>query len=456
MSIIPLHCRIPRAVALSLAVLPLAAASSTNGDACSPTLIVSDSNTITAYRIPDDHVEWAVSSPTVNPALRVLVDGAGAIVLASTDAAGEEEVNAYDAQTGAYLWSLPGRLEDAHSDVHQQLYSSPLIYPCGPPRMHPSEAPSILVVEPSYSTSTTSLVNGRTGQVQWTRTDPGNAVGSYFIPAQVGSYDVVMRAVNGSGEMKRVDGSTGQSVLWTEPLFGRSGIPIPDITGDGRYDLATRANFSTQLIWLDGMTGGTLFSIDYGSFDVLGIDALPGTQPALVDVICAAQGSSAGGVRRYRSTDGSVVWDSSPTYNNQTLLGSLRRADGGAAVLSGWRFHQRIVALDASTGVALWDDVPLDPNLDQGSAAGATDVTGDGNEDLFSISGGALRLYDGATGTEVGWFAPVPATHVAVWTPCPNRVTNAPPACPGDLDGDDDTDVFDFAIFAPDFGCGTE
>ena len=29
------------------------------------------------------------------------------------------------------------------------------------------------------------------------------------------------------------------------------------------------------------------------------------------------------------------------------------------------------------------------------------------------------------------------------------------PGCPGDLDGDGDTDAFDFTIFAPDFGCGT-
>ena len=28
----------------------------------------------------------------------------------------------------------------------------------------------------------------------------------------------------------------------------------------------------------------------------------------------------------------------------------------------------------------------------------------------------------------------------------------APPPCPGDIDGDDDTDVFDFALFAPAFG----
>ena len=30
-----------------------------------------------------------------------------------------------------------------------------------------------------------------------------------------------------------------------------------------------------------------------------------------------------------------------------------------------------------------------------------------------------------------------------------------PPPCPGDIDGDNDTDVLDFSIFAADFGCGT-
>ena len=36
---------------------------------------------------------------------------------------------------------------------------------------------------------------------------------------------------------------------------------------------------------------------------------------------------------------------------------------------------------------------------------------------------------------------------------CPGLL-EAPSACPGDLDGDNDTDVFDFGIFAADFTCG--
>ena len=38
---------------------------------------------------------------------------------------------------------------------------------------------------------------------------------------------------------------------------------------------------------------------------------------------------------------------------------------------------------------------------------------------------------------------------------CPGSVGAGPaPACPGDLDGDDDTDVLDFSVFLIDFGCG--
>jgi hypothetical protein len=87
------------------------------------------------------------------------------------------------------------------------------------------------------------------------------------------------------------------------------------------------------------------------------------------------------------------------------------------------------VALDASNGQALWDNVPL-TNSDSG-AIGVPDVTNDGSEDVLSISNGMLKLYDGVTGIEETWFAAIAAESVVHWNaPTPNN----------DTDGDGITD----------------
>jgi hypothetical protein len=46
----------------------------------------------------------------------------------------------------------------------------------------------------------------------------------------------------------------------------------------------------------------------------------------------------------------------------------------------------------------------------------------------------------------------VGGTFSGINTDCATTVC---PGCPGDLDHDGDTDVFDFGLFAPGFGCGT-
>jgi outer membrane protein assembly factor BamB len=158
---------------------------------------------------------------------------------------------------------------------------------------------------------------------------------------------------------------------------------------------------------LNGADGTTVWEKAYGSFDVIG-------HPELVqgndgyDVITSAQLSSAGGVRRYRTSDGAVVWSCSSIYNNNMILGLLERADG-LTVLSAWRHRSKLVAFDASTGQVLWDSVPMSDD----GAIGVPDLTGDGNQDVMALYNGWLRLYDGVTGVEQTWFAPIKADGVA-------------------------------------------
>ena len=72
-----------------------------------------------------------------------------------------------------------------------------------------------------------------------------------------------------------------------------------------------------------------------------------------------------------------------------------------------------------------------------------------GPEDLdVSVPPGAPGGTLGGGINGVPWPDPVVPTGEGRWY----SITVAPPACPGDIDGDGDTDVFDFAILASNFG----
>ena len=201
--------------------------------------------------------------------------------------------------------------------------------------------------------------------------------------------------------MFRVDGSSGTTVIWTRRSSNRSGRPVPDISGDGQYDFfASPSAWSSTVMMLNGADGTTVWKKAYGSFDVIG-------HPELVqgndgyDVITSAQLSSAGGVRRYRTSDGAVVWSCSSIYNNNTILGLLERADG-LTVLSAWRHRSKLVAFDASTGQVLWDSVPMSDD----GAIGVPDLTGDGNEDVITIVIIILVSVAIVSVKDMGWYKP--------------------------------------------------
>ena len=204
--------------------------------------------------------------------------------------------------------------------------------------------------------------------------------------------------------MLRVDGETGTTVLWSRGLTRRWGVAVPDVNGDGQYDFfAVPSYYSSTVKMLDGSIGQDIWSVNYGSFDVLG-------GAVVVDdigcgVIASAQGSSRGGIRRYNCSNGDEIWTCLSTYNNNTLMqGVLRRADG-LTLLSGWRHRGKAIALDVATGEVLWDNVPAN-NADF-VGIGIPDLTGDGSDDFLAINSGWVRLYDGVTGVEQTWFPPI-------------------------------------------------
>jgi hypothetical protein len=80
------------------------------------------------------------------------------------------------------------------------------------------------------------------------------------------------------------------------------------------------------------------------------------------------------------------------------------------------------------------------PDVSQSVAAPATEL------DLPSNTLLASQTYFWRVTAENGSGSRVSTPNLSSFT------TAAPPMCPGDLDGDEDTDVFDFAIFAASFG----
>jgi outer membrane protein assembly factor BamB len=273
-------------------------------------------------------------------------------------------------------------------------------------------------------------VDVRTGKMLWTRTEQADQSASSFLPNKSGSYDVIVSSgppyTGTGGNMYAVDGFTGQNVLWSRPFSNRSGVAVPDLNGDGQPEIiAAPCYWSDDVHMLDGATGQTIWHRSYGSFDVTAIpQVVPGAHGS--DIILSAQLSSGGGIRRYEATTGNVVWDSSSNYFDNVIVGLLNRSDGGETVLSTFRHHGQAIGLDAATGRALWDNLPLaEPYASWGvGILGVPDLTGDGSEDVLALNDGAFRLYDGVTGLEQTWFTPIPADAAAASSvPEPNVVS---------------------------------
>jgi len=382
-------------------------------------LFVPDGNVMRARSLADGQDVWtAVTDKTLTDA-HLLQWGGDAVVLASTS---DGETMAFDARTGTILWSHVGTVESSLivDDIHGQLYSDPLRYPYGAPRLGGSQHPVVLLTA-GRGPATTWVIEAWTGDEIWSRTEADATRGVQFIPDTAGSYDVIFNS--DSSQMMRIDGETGVDVLWSRPLLHRLGIPVPDVTGDGAYDFFAEPSYwNSTVMLLDGETGDTVWSRSYGSFDVIQTPQIVKVADGY-DVTVSAQLSSAGGIRCYRLSDGSVVWDSAATYNNNTIRGLLQRSDG-LTVISGWRHQHRAVALDAATGEVLWDSVPTQDHDYPG--IGVRDLTGDGSEDFLAWNNGELRLYDGLTGQEQSWFDPILGGQPAYLAPGGYRVTVAP------------------------------
>jgi|GEM_PF-5679952 len=375
-------------------------------------LVVANGSTLTRYALTASQPPqsaWAVDVGFSVGEVKVLPTPNSAIILVSHLQG--TALTAVDAATRGTLWTAANvGLHTTHAhDIYGVLYTDSLRYPHGAPNLGGGPTADVLLLSSQVTPRTTYLVDGGTGQVIWSRVEPADTRGFQFLPTSAGSYDVVFASESQS--MPRVDGATGQTIVWARPLQHRWGVPVPDVSGDGQPDfLAAPSYWSSTVRLLSGATGTDVWTHDYGAFDVLGGAVV---QDHLgLGALVSAQNSYAGGVRRYRAENGAIVWTCPAAYNNNTMVGLLRRANG-LTVLSGWRHQYRAIALDAATGAVLWDHVPAS-NADF-IGVGVRDLNGDGHDDLLAQNNSIFRLHCGLTGSQLDWFPAIPGQAAAFY-----------------------------------------
>lgn len=426
----PFDCiRIPRKLtgAVMLAWLTLGATAS--GAAAPVTVVVVQGDRVRAVDITSGVELWNSRTPFALSLVQVIPDHEGGVVLAY----GSLGTVAFDGGSGDLLWSRSAARPLAWvTDVYGQAYTNRLSYPHGPPDLGGSESPDVLLTLSRNWNYTSWLVDSRTGEHIWSRTDTSfeesNAIQMY--PTVSGSYDVIfsLATFGVEGKLVRVDGNTGSGIVWERDFIHRHGIPVPDVNGDNEYDLfAEPSYYSPEVIMLDGATGADIWRLTLPAYDIV-------TSPQVlrgahgIDVIVSAQN---GPIQRYRGSDGTVLWTSSHHCPYAFVQGLLRMGLGEYSVPAMCARPFAYFLIDADNGDPLWtEDIVVDHGHGvAGAGIGVPDMTGDLNDDLllqvYGPSVSEFRLYDGISGQEIDGFTSLQGDAIACLSTITPRDCNA-------------------------------
>lgn len=361
---------------------------------------------------------WAYPAGTVSPRAVVFPNGSGSFdVLVMLRIAVTPATYCLSGVDGTLKWQIAGDMESGEDGVlTHNLYTDPDLYPAGPPNLG-GQAPILLINQRQAffggSTSRILCVDSASGQTLWTYTTaPGDHWAVSFIPDVNGDgyYDVIVRS-SGSSGLWCLSGMDGQTVLWFRPDLERGGVPIRDVTGDGKYDyIVGQCCWDDSVYCLNGATGATVWQNRFGSFDLTGIHVWPGTS----DVIISAQ--LGGGVRRYNGATGQVMWSCDSAYNDTTTPG-LIPVPSGYKILCGWR-HQNLAFCLTATGQTVWDNIPA-VNSDYIGIV-VPDQDGDGQDDLLVENLGQVTIYSARTGAGLATL-PWSDVHYMAYMPAANH-----------------------------------
>lgn len=375
--------------------------------------------TVSRVRISDATVVW---SRDLADSRRVLTiaDGKGGYNVLVARAGERPMTTCLNGATGEELWTHEGELaptpDRTYSDERRTLYANTIAHPNGPPNLCGAESADIILYVAEKKTTDILVVDSSTGAVGLRVALNFSARGAGWLPTVKGGgpddYDIVVTSE--SGDLRRINGKTGAEVWRRNDLPHLHGIGIADVNGDGVDDfmVANRYYVNTMLL-LSGADGATIWEKPFDGFDLVGDGQIIEGSGGGKEIIVGMQLSPAGAVRRYRCSDGSLIWSCDKAYGNNRIMGILHRKDG-VTVLSLWRHQHRYMAFDAADGRMMWQGMP---QLTTG-LIGVPDMTGDGNDDLMVIMGdGYARLFDGLTGVETTGFTPIPATADVAYLP---------------------------------------
>ncbi len=375
------------------------------------TVVLADANSVKSMDLETHAILWESDLPEASTEYFcfVLADGQGGLNVIVTDRNGYTAC--FNGQTGNELWAKEGfvfRESYAAEFLHKRVYEEgSIFYPDGPPNMGGGPAPDILLGDNAGSIQ---LIDGLSGELIWEHTGaaPYDLIRpSHFLPDINGDgvYDILI--TDKSNGTYCLNGANGTGILWERQDLTRGGDPVPDITGDGLYDVVVNdCCWTDAIIMLDGKTGATLWSEQYGSFDLH--YGLPVQDELGIGLIQSAQLASGGGTRRYTASNGEIVWELPSTYSDMASCGLLQGTAGFNHVAL-WRHQDRYVCMNGQNGTVLWDSIPCEGSQRFGIIA-VPNCTGDGNEDVLTLDNGIPKLYDGLTGS---FLANLPVSQIS-------------------------------------------
>jgi hypothetical protein len=359
------------------------------------------------------HWTWPLPGPCVPySSVQVFPDGQQnfRILVAVFPPSGSPTTYCLDSE-GALKWQVAGVPASGHENsvLTHNIYTDPDLFPSGPPNVGRTSAPSILINQRAAHFATTNstvlCMESGTGTTIWSySTPPGDLWAEGWIPDVNGdgAYDVII-GNQGGGTLTCLSGRDGATPIWSRSDVGRGGVSVGDVSGDGIADYAIGGCcYDDQIFMLNGANGTDVWAPrSYGAFDLMDIKRLPGTP----DFLIGAQGSSGGAIRRYSGLDGSVVWECPAAYNNNTLAG-LIPTPAGYYVMSDLRHQYRAMCLNAVTGQVIWDNVPQENEFQGRNNLVVPDQDRDGYDDLLVMTGAGVSLYSTRTGTKLSDFGP--------------------------------------------------
>ena len=362
-------------------------------------LILSGPTNVYARRVAKSGALWsyAFAEEAKSSALGTMPNGSGGhYVFCQVRTRLSYSILCLDAANGRKLWHKPQIQSDwlvhlnrngLNARAQHPMLADAVSYPNGLPG---GDTGPHLLVSPSDGTAVMAI-KASDGGVVWTR--EGGAETYIFVPDVNGDgiYDVV--AHMDERQVICLSGVDGKDI-WAQPCTKPAlGIAVPDVDGDNIYDYCHGRYFNGTLDLRSGASGKTIWTRRIACFDGTACVVYPRGSGGF-DIISAHQG---GVPHRLSSADGAVVWAAKggPGRDSAHRRARLLGTPDSFNVVVHWRSSRKIGVVDGETGASLWTRT-----IGRGHRfyVALPDQNGDRYEELLVSDDPGLWVCDGRTG----------------------------------------------------------